>query len=67
MSRYRKRLPQLGQSVFLTDGELENTVSLQCGMDVPGLAAFTCCDMQRAAAHSMRILRGTPRWLARMA
>jgi S-methylmethionine-dependent homocysteine/selenocysteine methylase len=40
MSRYRKCLPQLGQSVFLTDGELENTVSLQCGMDVPGLAAF---------------------------
>ena len=40
MSRYRKRLPQLGQSVFLTDRELENTVSLRCGMDVPGLAAF---------------------------
>jgi hypothetical protein len=35
MNRYRKRLPQLGQSVFLTGAGLENTVSLQDGMDVP--------------------------------
>jgi S-methylmethionine-dependent homocysteine/selenocysteine methylase len=50
MSQYRHRLPQLEDTLFLTDGELENSLSLQGGLDVPGLAAFDL--LQRAAGRS---------------
>jgi homocysteine S-methyltransferase len=40
MCKYRKDLPQLGDAVFVTDGELEHVLSLQNCMDVPQLAAF---------------------------
>ena len=33
MSKYRKRLPQLGNAVCLTDGEIENTLSLLHPLD----------------------------------
>ena len=33
MSKYRKRLAQLGDRVFLTDGELENALSLENCLD----------------------------------
>ena len=50
MSQYRRRLPQLEDSLFLTDGELENSLSLQDGLDVPGLAAFDL--LQRSSGRS---------------
>jgi S-methylmethionine-dependent homocysteine/selenocysteine methylase len=50
MSQYRRRLPQLEDTLFLTDGELENSLSLQDGLDVPGLAAFDL--LQRASGRT---------------
>src|SRR5215207_9161839 len=40
MSKYRKRLPQLGSGIFATDGGLETTLVYQEGMDLPAFAAF---------------------------
>ncbi|HLU07935.1 MAG TPA: homocysteine S-methyltransferase family protein [Woeseiaceae bacterium] len=40
MSKYRKRLPQLGNSLFVTDGGLETTLVFHEGRDLPCFAAF---------------------------
>ena len=40
MSRYRKRLPQLKNRFFVTDGGLETTLVFHEGMDLPCFAAF---------------------------
>ena len=40
MSKYRKRLPQLGSGVFVTDGGLETTLIYHEGMTLPAFAAF---------------------------
>jgi len=40
MSRYRKRLPQLGNSLFLTDGGLEHALTFDDGVEVPGFITF---------------------------
>jgi homocysteine S-methyltransferase len=40
MSKYRKRLPQLENSLFLTDGGLETTLVFHEKMDLPCFAAF---------------------------
>jgi homocysteine S-methyltransferase len=40
MSQYRHRLPQLQDSLFLTDGGLETTLVFQQGIDLPCFAAF---------------------------
>ena len=40
MSKYRNRLPQLGDDVFLTDGGLETTLIFHEGLALPCFAAF---------------------------
>jgi len=40
MSKYRNRLPQLGNELFLTDGGLETTLVFHEGLDLPCFAAF---------------------------
>lgn len=40
MSKYRARLPQLGDSLFLTDGGLETTLVFLDGLELPFFAAF---------------------------
>jgi len=40
MSKYRKRLPQLGDKLFLTDGGLETTLVFHEDLDLPHFAAF---------------------------
>jgi S-methylmethionine-dependent homocysteine/selenocysteine methylase len=40
MSKYRKRLPQLGDDLFLTDGGLETTLIFHDGLSLPCFAAF---------------------------
>lgn len=47
MSKYRRRLPQLGGRQFLTDGGLETTLVFQNGIDLPHFAAF---DLLRTPA-----------------
>jgi S-methylmethionine-dependent homocysteine/selenocysteine methylase len=46
MSKYRKRLPQMGDDVFLTDGGLETTLIFHDGLALPCFAAF---DLLRTA------------------
>ena len=41
MSKYRHRLPQLRNSLFLTDGGLETTLVFQEQVELPCFAAFT--------------------------
>jgi S-methylmethionine-dependent homocysteine/selenocysteine methylase len=40
MSKYRKRLPQLGDDLYLTDGGLETTLIFHDGLSLPCFAAF---------------------------
>lgn len=40
MSKYRRRLPQLGSRPFLTDGGLETTLIFHNGLDLPHFASF---------------------------
>jgi S-methylmethionine-dependent homocysteine/selenocysteine methylase len=40
MSRYRKKLPQLGNRLFLTDGGLETTLVFHNQLELPCFAAF---------------------------
>lgn len=39
-SKYRKRLPQPGDRLFVTDGGLETTLVFHDGLDLPCFAAF---------------------------
>lgn len=47
MSQYRHRLPQLQDSLFLTDGGLETTLVFHEGIDLPCFAAFTLLKTQK--------------------
>ena len=40
-AKYRDRLPQRSQQVFLTDGGMETTLVYHDGIDLPCFAAFT--------------------------
>jgi homocysteine S-methyltransferase len=53
MSKYRTRLPQMGNKLFLTDGGLETTLIFHQGIELPCFAAF---DLMRTA-NGKAILR----------
>jgi homocysteine S-methyltransferase len=53
MSKYRRRLPQLGDGLFLTDGGLETTLVFHEGISLPCFAAF---DLLRTA-EGIAVLR----------
>lgn len=40
MARYRKKLPQLGRGLYLTDGGIETTLIFHEGLELPDFAAF---------------------------
>ena len=50
MSLYRKRLPQLEDELFLTDGGLETTLVFHRGLDLPCFAAFDLLKDDAGAA-----------------
>jgi homocysteine S-methyltransferase len=52
MSKYRHRLPQLRNSLFLTDGGLETTLVFHDKMELPYFAAF---DLLKSAAGTERL------------
>ena len=72
MSKYRNRLPQLGDALFLTDGGLETTLVFHDGLDLPHFAAF---DLLKDEAGRARLAAYLPRpgeawqapWTARVA
>ena len=40
MAKYRNKLPQLSNKIFLTDGGIETTLIFQEGLELPDFAAF---------------------------
>jgi S-methylmethionine-dependent homocysteine/selenocysteine methylase len=60
MGKYRNRLPQLGDALFLTDGGLETTLIFHEGLDLPHFAAFDLLKdgdgLARLAAYYDRYL-----------
>jgi S-methylmethionine-dependent homocysteine/selenocysteine methylase len=50
MSKYRKRLPQLGDDLFLTDGGLETTLVFHEGLPLPSFAAFDLLKTEQGTA-----------------
>lgn len=61
MSKYRKHLPQLGDSLFLTDGGLETTLVFHEGLDLPCFAAF---DLLKDEAGTAVLRRYFDRYLS---
>jgi len=51
MSKYRNRLPQLQDTLFLTDGGLETTLVFHEGIDLPCFAAFTLLKTETGVAQ----------------
>lgn len=47
MPRYRNQLPQLSESLFLTDGGLETTIIFRDGIDLPEFAAFSLLETEK--------------------
>ncbi len=79
MSKYRNRLPQLADSLFMTDGGLETTLVFHRGIDLPYFAAFDLLkddegtevlyrELARyaevARAHGMGLVLESPTWRA---
>jgi S-methylmethionine-dependent homocysteine/selenocysteine methylase len=52
MSKYRAALPQLADTLFLTDGGLETTLVFHDGIDLPCFAAF---DLMKSEAGAARL------------
>jgi S-methylmethionine-dependent homocysteine/selenocysteine methylase len=52
MTKYRNRLPQLGDRLFLTDGGLETTLIFHDGIELPLFAAF---DLLKDATGTERL------------
>ena len=79
MSRYRKRLPQLGGRLFLSDAGLETMLSFQQGFTLPSFASFVLLREARgrqalhdyftlfarmAHEHGLGAVLETPTWRA---
>ena len=79
MTKYRERLPQLGDRLFMTDGGLETTLIFHNGIDLPLFAAFDLLkneagtDLLRsyyqryaaiAAEHGLGMVLEAPTWRA---
>ncbi len=79
MSKYRHRLPQLKDQLFMTDGGLETTLIFQDGVDLPSFAAFDLLKdnagikvlrryftryAELARAHATGLVLESPTWRA---
>jgi homocysteine S-methyltransferase len=79
MSKYRNRLPQLGNGIFVTDGGLETTLIYHDGIDLPAFAAFDLLKddaglarlrnyfaryAEIARSHRMGLVLEAPTWRA---
>ena len=54
MAKYRTKLPQLGDTLFLTDGGLETTFVFLDGLELPYFAAFDLMKSAEGLAHMRR-------------
>jgi homocysteine S-methyltransferase len=50
--KYRERLPQASNQIFLTDGGMETTLIYHNGIDLPCFAAFTLLDTPEGIART---------------
>ncbi len=53
--RYRKTLPQVSSTLFLTDGGIETSLNFLDKLDLPCFAAFLCLMTGRDARGSRLI------------
>lgn len=52
IAKYRARLPQRSQQIFLTDGGMETTLIYQDSIELPCFAAFTLLRTAEGVAHT---------------
>jgi S-methylmethionine-dependent homocysteine/selenocysteine methylase len=57
MARYRARLPQVGDGVFLTDSGIETVLIFHHGYELPDFAAFVLLDDEAGAETFRRYYR----------
>ena len=60
-AKYRHRLPQEADRVFLTDGDIETCLILQDGLELPHLGTF---DLMRDASGREALIRYYERYIA---
>jgi S-methylmethionine-dependent homocysteine/selenocysteine methylase len=53
-AKYRARLPQLSDRIFLTDGGIETTLIFHEGLDLPLFASFALLDSAEGTNHLRR-------------
>ena len=78
-AKYRDRLPQIGDCLFMTDGGLETTLIFHEGVNLPAFAAFDLLKddaslaalrnyfvryTKMACAHRLGIVLESPTWRA---
>ena len=51
MANYRNLLPQLGGSLFLSDGGMETTFIFRDGLELPHFASFVLLETQEGRSH----------------
>jgi homocysteine S-methyltransferase len=51
MAKYRNKLPQLGESIFLADGGMETTMIFREGLELPYFASFPLLETQTGRSH----------------
>jgi homocysteine S-methyltransferase len=61
MSKYRNKLPQLADKLFLTDGGLETTLIFHDGLELPHFASF---DLLKSEAGVERLRNYKDRYIA---
>ena len=54
MAKYRQKLPQTSERLFLTDGGMETTLVFHDGIDLPCFAAFDLLKTKEGTAHARR-------------
>jgi S-methylmethionine-dependent homocysteine/selenocysteine methylase len=54
MAKYRHKLPQISEQLFLTDGGMETTLVFHDGIDLPCFASFTLLDDEAGIARVAR-------------
>jgi S-methylmethionine-dependent homocysteine/selenocysteine methylase len=57
LTKYRNKLPQLGDGLYITDGGIETTLIFQEGLDLPHFAAFPLVKTQQGKAVLYKYFR----------
>ena len=59
-AKYRQALPQMGETLFLSDGGMETTLIFHQGIELPHFAAIVLIGERRGPGGAGALLHGLP-------